>query len=940
MWFGTIYGLNRYDGYNFRKFENIPGDTLTLGNNNVVSLYQGTDETIWIGTSTMLSSYNPAKETFRNYNVSSLQSVIHDIKEDEEGVLWLATGSGLFSFDKKTNKTRYVATNDSVRNNIQCILISKDKNILWLSSEKGIVQLNKKTGIYKTYIFPFIAFTDISPEISHNIIEDKKGNIWMTTSANGIYQLNKATGKLQSYHVNIISPSSPQNRITTQMIEDDDGRLWIGGEGLAIFDPVKNNWSFEKTGEDDPLELPNKIRAIYKDKSSIYWIATEKGIAKYDPRLYSFNSIKPVHPYTLQTANTIIEDKYQRFWVGNYTGIGVMDANTGFYIDPAKVSGIYGEPVFSSCLSGDGSIWFGGEDKLYHIVTGPQGMIRSEKIALPVAPKQQVKAIVFDAKGIMWAGIKNAGLLRYDPAAKTFFLFKGTNDLFSTVPVSALCAARRDTLLIGTKGAGLLIMDTRTEKMNALQFDKAQPSDYLIINAIYCDTKNNTWCATEGNGLWYTNSIFSTFTHYTTKDGLQSMTIDQVMEDDAGQLWLNTGLGIEVIDPVQKRFVHYTEKDGLNSNQDSYLIKKSSGGLMRIDFNGLHIFNSASVNLNKNAPPVYINHIQVLDKIIPIFKDTSLHLSHDQNYISFDYVALNYTQSFKNRYAYYLEGLDKKWIDADDRRFATYANLDPGTYTFKVKACNNNGVWNETGTSIAIVISPPWWRTWWFYILVFISISSAAYFLFQYRLQQKLKALELRNTISRDLHDEVGSTLSSIGFLSSMVLGDAENNPKLQNTLSTISESSTRMLDAMNDIIWNIKPENDTLENINARMISFASELLEARKITLNYQLADNLKHLKLGLTVRHDFYIIFKEAVNNLAKYSCATEAIINLEIQHNWLVLSISDNGKGFDTQTVTRGNGLKNMQSRAKKMGAQFSLQSSQGKGTVIILKVKPT
>jgi signal transduction histidine kinase len=218
---------------------------------------------------------------------------------------------------------------------------------------------------------------------------------------------------------------------------------------------------------------------------------------------------------------------------------------------------------------------------------------------------------------------------------------------------------------------------------------------------------------------------------------------------------------------------------------------------------------------------------------------------------------------------------------------------------------------------------------------------AVVYIIFQYRLHQRLRTLEIRNTISRDLHDEVGSTLSSIGFLSAMALNDMDSeNEKVKTALFRISESSHAMLDAMNDIIWNIQPKNDILENIIGRMIAFASELLEARNISLNYDIADNLKHMHLGLAVRHDFFVIFKEAINNLAKYSSATEAFIKLEFSHHYLILTVADNGKGFDPKEIKRGNGLRNMQNRADKIGARYVLESQPGKGTTINLYIRPT
>ena len=209
------------------------------------------------------------------------------------------------------------------------------------------------------------------------------------------------------------------------------------------------------------------------------------------------------------------------------------------------------------------------------------------------------------------------------------------------------------------------------------------------------------------------------------------------------------------------------------------------------------------------------------------------------------------------------------------------------------------------------------------------------------RLNQKLKAIELRNTISRDLHDDVGSTLSSIRFLSSLALDDNEKNEyKSQSTLISINQSAQKMLDAMNDIIWSVQPHNDTLENILVRMISFASDLFDAKKIKLQWKVDDAVKHVHIGPAVRHNLLLIFKEAVNNLAKYSEASEANILLDFKHSFLVLTITDNGKGFDQETIHAGNGLQNMESRAKKIGAKYDLYTAPGKGTVITLQVKPT
>jgi len=315
------------------------------------------------------------------------------------------------------------------------------------------------------------------------------------------------------------------------------------------------------------------------------------------------------------------------------------------------------------------------------------------------------------------------------------------------------------------------------------------------------------------------------------------MCITQVIEDDKGQIWLNTNLGLEVIDLSGKRFTNFSAKDGLSTLQPDYLIKTSSGDLMRVDFAGLHIFQPSSVNRNKEIPPVYINHLQILNKTIPIYNDTVIHFAYNQNYISFEYVALNFTQSFKNRYAYRLKGLDKNWIDVGERRFTSYANIGAGTYTFQVKASNNEGIWNETPAQITLIISPPWWRTWWFYTLFALFIAGFIYAFMQYRISkihiqqerviQKHKATELEMQALRAQMNPhfIFNCLSSInGFI-------------LKNESEPASDYLTKFSRLIRMVLTNSKKTFITLED-ELEMLRLYLEMERLRfQYSFNYNL-------------------------------------------------------------------------------------------------------
>jgi len=481
IWFGTVSGLNRYDGYTFKIFENIPGDSSTLPGNDIVSLYQDHESLIWIGTSiSSFSSYNPHTGKLKNYYLPKLNVAVHDFKEDENGILWLATGSGLFSFVQKTNKLVFHPTDDSARENIQGILEDKDNNIFWLSTETGIRKFNKKSGVVKTYYIPYPAFSDISQEITHNIIRDKYGDIWMSTSDHGVYCFNPGSEKFKQYPVNIIDPASAQSRVITQLMDDHE-KMWLCGEGLAFLDQQTQSFSFYKMNAEDPKGIPGKIRALLKDKNGIYWLGTENGIARYDSKLKSFITIKPNPPYTLQTAKTILEDKDHKYWVGNSLGLGSVDIRTGIYTNENNVLGTsQNNYIFCSVLDKDGSMWFGSEGCLYHVYKRNGGKVSSsEKIVLPGAIKAGVIALEQDPDGLLWSGTRKGGLFRYDPTLKTFKQYKyeeNDTDIFSETAIKVLHVINRDRLLIGTDGAGLILMDIKSEKNKKIKTNKNQNS--------------------------------------------------------------------------------------------------------------------------------------------------------------------------------------------------------------------------------------------------------------------------------------------------------------------------------------------------------------------------------------------------------------------------------------------------------------------------------
>lgn len=622
MWFGTAYGLNRYDGYEFKVFKNIPGDSTSITHNRIFSLCQDKNGIIWVGEASALNSYDPHTETFRNYTLPAETGFIHDIKEDEDGLLWLATGNGLFSFDSKSHQQKSYATHEYAKDYIQSICPDKNHDI-WLATFDGIRRFNTKTHTVKAYHLPLPAAKKNLKEITSVIISDSSGQLWISTWDLGLYRFNPLTEKFTRYINDPSNPSGLPNNTSYQMMEDTNGKIWIGNDaGLIIFDPVGESLRKFKLS---PQDVEGSIYSLLKDRSGIYWVGSAAGIVKYDPKLPSFRTSKP-NPNAIHAATTIIEDTDHQFWVGNYDGFGLINVNTAAYTRYRLLPGDKKSlPVYCSLPDDDGTFWLGSHHCIFHMRKNKNGKkqnkIVAEQIMIPFPGITGVMALAKDQNNI-WIGMQGAGLFRYNLFSKTFTTYqKNIVDKYALAPnvINCLHFISKDSLLIGAEEEELILMHMPSEKFERINFKKHKDVSNAITD-IHEDSKHNIWIATANAGLWQTDASLTKFRNYTVKDGLKSMNITQITEDKKGQIWLNTNLGLEVIDLIKKRFTNFSAKDGLSTLEPDYLIKTSSGDLMRIDFAGLHIFQSASINRNTEKPPVYIKFIQVSNKIIPVMR--------------------------------------------------------------------------------------------------------------------------------------------------------------------------------------------------------------------------------------------------------------------------------------------------------------------------------
>jgi two-component sensor histidine kinase len=397
---------------------------------------------------------------------------------------------------------------------------------------------------------------------------------------------------------------------------------------------------------------------------------------------------------------------------------------------------------------------------------------------------------------------------------------------------------------------------------------------------------------------------------------------------------------------VSATFRNYYTAQGLHQDEVSNFFRNDVTGEFIAGFQGsIDVFDPTRAYQERDAPSVVITGLRVLNEMYADNKKSYVNkglaiLSPGQNMITISFSALSFTDPHEVKYAYRMEGVDKDWIMTEND-FVTYHNLPPGVRKFYVRARNAEGIWSKENTWLEIDIAPPFYRKWWFIALIAVAAGSIIYWFYRQRIRRLEEKFRIRSTIARDLHDEIGSTLTSINILSRVSRSNLhKDKERAEGLLQKITEQSQDMQQSMSDIIWAIKPDNDKLEDMAAHMREYLSHTLEAKNISIHFEADEQALKTSLNMEQRRDFFLIFKEAVNNTAKYAGSNAVTIHLKKEKKGIVLTVSDTGVGFDVTKKHETNGLKNMQARAKSLKAVLIITSAPGKGTSVQLSIPTT
>jgi ligand-binding sensor domain-containing protein len=996
MWFGTQDGLNRFDGYAVTVYKHNAFDPSSLSDNSVWALCRDLQGNIWIGTMRGgLDHYIVGQDRFEHYrnNPSDSTSIgendVTSLFVDSRGVLWVGTMTqGLNRFDEKTGKfTRYRHNpNDrtSLSDNTVWSICEDGHHALWVGTWNGLCRMTPPGTPERDSSWSNLKFTRFPSAQAgrehpggnqiRTMCVTRDGMLWVGTWGDGLRRFDmKRNTSLRFVHQSAAGSSLSSNLILS-LLEDSKGNLWIGtgDEGLDLFRRSKESFVHFRREQENPRSLSNDIIcSLLEDESGALWIGTAAGgVNRLDwqkNRFVHYRDRQSV-PGDLKGNDVwaILQDRSGALWIGTYgKGLNRIDRTTGQYTlfqhDARNAGSLSHDNVIALCESRSGDLWVGTEggglnrfdragkrfDVYRHNPRDPSSLSQDE-----------VTVIREDTRGKLWIGTNGSGVDCYDPATHTFNHFRpgGPDERsLSNGSIMAIMEDRDGAIWVGTYGGGLNRIDRKTGSVTRFLSSLTDSSalNNSTVLSIYEDPEENLWMGTYGGGLNMLEPNSSRFAHFTEADGLPNNVIYGILPDDRGHLWLTTNKGLSRFDMKTKSFRNFDVSDGLQGNefnQGAYF-RSRTGELFVGGINGFNTFFPDSIRDNLRPPPIYLTSFKVFDKPVALPQAITvvheIQLSHAQNFFSFEFVALNYTSPEKNRYAYMLEGLDDGWIDAGTRRYASYTNLGPQEYVFRVKGSNNDGVWNEEGASIKVVISPPYWMTWWFRFLVVAAISAILFLMYRYRVNKLLEIERIRASIATDLHDDIGSTLTEMALFSDVGLRELRGRPKdgkiteseilkVSALLKEIGSTSRNLIDAMNDIVWSIDPKNDSFDFLLMRMKTHAARVLEAKRINYEIDIPPELSQLRLPLGFRRGIFLIFKEAINNILRHARSSKVVLMIRRERGDLVMTVSDNGVGFDMHVHGDGNGLRNMRLRAESLSGELAVTSSPATGTTVILR----
>jgi ligand-binding sensor domain-containing protein/signal transduction histidine kinase len=953
MWFGTLYGLNRFDGYTFKVYMHERGNPNSLSGVDVDALFKDRDGAIWVGCEQALDRFDPKTETFTHFPVQK----VRQISQDRAGLLWLSTDSGLYRLDPASGQIRLYAHDPSDPNTLpdnHVVAAAEDKTgRFWVGEPYGMYELDRTTGHVKLSIPLHTGARDLS------FYEDKEGKFWIIYgTGNGLAQFDRKRNVLTYYSFRAGDLASTSYSGVDAMLEDRRGNLWLAKQefGLLKLDREHNRFiSYTNIPGDSGSLTENNIISLFEDRDGSIWVGLpDEGLQRFSPAHEAFQPLSSMQ----HEAHAFYEDSHHSLWIGTTSALVRIDPS-GKRTSFAAMNADVPFDILSIVEDRAGLIWVGTSNNgLFRLdpQSGRWKSYRHKEDDPSSLSNNVVHRLLVDHDGTLWAATWD-GLDRFNARRDRFTTYKANPNAREQIYFSLAEDSQHD-LWLGTSAFGLQHFHPKTAQFTTYSGGDAPGSlSDSEVNCVFVARSGKVWAATS-NGLNEFDPATQHFTVYGVDEGIASSFIDCVLEDTRGKLWMSTSKGISSFDPSTRRFRNFSTADGLPGLEmvgADGCLRTASGRMYFVGLSGATTFLPEAIPDNSNAPPTVITDFRLLGSSHStrheitqqaISYASEITLSHKQTPFSLTFAALSYSNSPANRYRYKLENLDTSWTEVgSDSRTVTYSALPAGKYRFRVQGATNSSRWSEPGVELQIIILPPWWNTWWLRVAYASAVLLAIWCVYRYRVRQIAEQSNIRvvaqvnerTRIAAELHDTLLQDFQSVilrfHIATNRLFKTDLNRPVFEEGL----DFADKILADGRNRIRDLRSDGKALDGLSDTFAALGKQL--SHLWPLSFSITVTGMQFELPPYVRDEIYLIGREAIGNAFKHSKGNKVGVAITYSANEFKMQISDDGNGIDAIVLREGRaghwGLHNMREHARNIGATLSLSSHPLTGTMIEL-----
>ena len=954
IWIGTINGLQRFDGHRFLTFRNIPSDNKTIPENNIIQLLYDRQQNLWVlfGNG-KIGIFDTYKFTFKEIIVrlidpNSLKGERKLIEDSDGNIAYVFHLREVVTYNKTANE--FSDKYNVVRTPPKWKLANFSEDIptknYYISTDSGLVVYNRFTK-QMSYRGHNTGVEQVIEKFGHIaalpwLLVDRQSRFWFQHwpfdgGESTLYCYDLKSRKV-IFEKHSFGPMVGKYHESKDIVQQRNGTVWFSGLNLfARFNEQDRTFQLIPNGYTDGQGINySRIFSLFEDREENIWVATNNnGLYLFNPSRQLFSGVKHISPWTGKQGDggvmSFVHLRNGTLLVGSW-GEGIHRYDMKMNQIPVDIRGldVRGKSAWSMCrLRDDRTIWMGIQPG---IIVYDEPTNTGRYYDPPVLKRRTVRQVAQDSMGNMWVGTQSAGIFKWtDSIGLSDFNagFKRIEEIPYTL-IEKISVDTKGYVWVCTMSHGVYKIDPKNDKIIDHISEKGPPGKRLLINAAAEALEyNDSIMVIVTGALNIYNTRTNTIRHITSADGLPSEIIMSVEKDKKGYLWLGLLNGLCRMNLEKNTFTYYDRHDGMMNDNFNLVssYQMADGRFLFGTSDDFVIFNPDEIVTTSKPPDVTITDFRVLNRpamVDSLLKLSRIELVYDENSITIGFAGMSYLNNGKLVYYYKMEGIDKEWKKGNELNQAAYNYLPPGTYTFKVKAENPDGISSANITQVIIKVHPPFWKSWWFYAILVLCFAILMYGFDRERMRKKEAIQRMRSDIASNLHEEINTALNNINILSVMAKLKAEKDPhKSKEYFEQIHTKSHNMIIAMDDMLWSLNPENDSMHKTADRMKEYVDALKNRYRVNIDILVDKNVLSLELNMKLRHDAFLLFKDGIKSVVQAG-AQNCRVHLGLENNVLLYTMQFENKGCDMQLVNNLFNSQDMYRRLAAINARMNVQ----------------